>query len=183
MRIVSGDLKGRRFSPPLSFKARPTTDFAKENLFNVLSNRMDFESIRVLDLFGGTGSISYEFASRGCTDVTCVELNFNHYRFICKCVDELGLKKVIHPLKADVFKFLAKSAGASLSGYDLVFADPPFDMKEVDSLPALVHESGVLKPGGLLIFEHTDKKSFAMAPGFVEVRDYGKVNFSFFQFD
>ena len=178
MRIVSGDLKGRRFSPPASFKARPTTDFAKENLFNVLNNRIEFEDLRVLDLFGGTGSISYEFASRGSKSITCVENNINHYRFICKCVSELGLEKVIHPIKADVFKYIQKS---SLSeGYDLIFADPPYDLKEGDQLPELIMKSGLLKPGGLLIFEHSDKNSFSGAEYFLEVRDYGKVNFSMF---
>ena len=177
MRIVSGDLKGRRFSPPPSFKARPTTDFAKENLFNVLANRIEFDQLRVLDLFGGTGSISYEFASRGCEDVTCVELNFNHFKFICKCVEELGLQKVIHAVKGDAFKFLQHQAGV---GYNLIFADPPFDLKEVDSMPQIVLASGVLKSDGIFILEHTNKKSFADAPGFVEVRDYGKVNFSIF---
>jgi 16S rRNA (guanine(966)-N(2))-methyltransferase RsmD len=177
MRIVSGFLKGRRFDPPASFKARPTTDFAKENLFNVLNNRVDFESLKVLDLFGGTGSISYEFASRGCTNITCVEMNGLNFGFIKKSVEQLGLRKEIQVVKGDVFKFCAKSSET----FDLIFADPPYDLKTAPQLPDLIMGGTLLKADGLFIMEHSDKVSYAHHPCFKEVRDYGKVNFSFFE--
>lgn len=177
MRIVSGYLKGRRFSPPPSFKARPTTDFAKENLFNVLNNHIDFEDLKVLDLFGGTGSISYEFASRGASEITCVEMNANHFGFIIKCIRELQLEKVIQPVRADVFKFCTKSS----ESYDLIFADPPYDLKNADQLPDLIMAGNLLRPEGWFILEHSDKTSYAQHPAFREVRDYGKVNFTVFQ--
>ena len=176
MRIISGSLKGRRFSPPKSFKARPTTDFAKENLFNMLNNRMDYEGIDVLDLFGGTGSISYEFASRGAASVVTVEKNYNHFQYIINTSKELGLNKMQRIIKADVFKFIKKGMGQ----YDLIFADPPYDLKEAEALPALILETNLLKDGGLLIFEHGGDYNFNNQPFFEETRASGKVHFSFF---
>lgn len=176
MRIVSGYLKGRRFSPPSSFKARPTTDYAKENLFNILNNRIDFESLDVLDLFSGTGSISFEFASRGCKNITSVELNYRHFSFIKKCIEELKINQVIHPIKGDSFKFIEKSTDA----FDLIFSDAPFDLTKADNLPDLIFQSDLLKPNGLYIMEHSDKKSFDNHPNFIEKRKNGKVHFSFF---
>ena len=177
MRIVSGSLKGRRFSPPGSFKARPTTDFAKENLFNVLNNFIDFEDVKVLDLFSGTGSISFEFASRGCTDIVLVEKSFNHYKFIRKVVSELGLEDSINVIKGCAFKYVQKTTAT----FDIVFADPPYNLSGAEELPGLVMESGILKPGGLFIFEHSDKQDYSHLPYFREVRKYGKVNFSLFE--
>lgn len=176
MRIVSGFLKGRRFSPPSSFKARPTTDFAKENLFNVLNNIVDFEEIKVLDLFAGTGSISFEFASRGCVDITSVEQNMVHYRFIDKTAQELNLKKSMTIIKTDVFRFVEKTTVK----YDLIFADPPFDLDKAAQLPDIVLQRGMLKADGMFILEHSDKKSYGDHPNFKELRAYGKVHFSFF---
>ncbi len=176
MRIISGRLKGRRFSPPKSFSARPTTDIARESLFNVLNNRIDFESLRVLDLFGGTGSISYEFASRGCDDVTTVELNYKHFSFIKSMLKEFELQDEIKPIKADVFKFIQKCGFK----YDLVFADPPFDLRDFESIPDRFFENSLLNEDGVFILEHSDKKSFEKHPNFVEVKKYGKVHFSFF---
>jgi 16S rRNA (guanine(966)-N(2))-methyltransferase RsmD len=176
MRIISGKLKGRRFSPPKSFSARPTTDIARESLFNVLNNRMDFEELKVLDLFGGTGSISYEFASRGCIDITTVELNYKHYSYIKSMLKEFELNDEIKPIKADVFKYLQKC----VFKYDLVFADPPFDLKDFDSIPDRFFENSLLAEGGVFILEHSDKKSFEKHPHFAEVKKYGKVHFSFF---
>lgn len=176
MRIISGTLKGRRFTPPSGFKARPTTDFAKENLFNVLNNQICFEEIKVLDLFAGTGSISFEFASRGCTNITSIELNFKHHQFIAKTAGELNLKNVMTVIKADAFRFVEKVAGP----YDLIFADPPFDLEKASDLPQTIADRNLLGPEGIFILEHSDKKDYSQHPLFIEVRAYGKVNFSFF---
>jgi 16S rRNA (guanine(966)-N(2))-methyltransferase RsmD len=177
MRIVGGMLKGRRFSPPKNFRARPTTDTAKESLFNILSNFIDFEDIKVLDLFSGTGSISYEFASRGCKEITSVEKDFFHHKFICKCVDELKLRHVIKPVKQDVFTFLEKT---ETSSFDLIFADPPFNLPNLDMLPKIILESGLLKKEGYFIFEHGAGHDFSELAGFWQTRSYGSVRFSFF---
>jgi 16S rRNA (guanine966-N2)-methyltransferase len=177
MRIVSGSLKGRRFSPPPSFRARPTTDMAKENLFNVLNNTLDFESTVVLDLFSGTGSISYEFASRGCPSVTSVEKDFHHYSFIRKCIEELELSKSVKPLKADVFTYLSRLKGET---FDLIFADPPFELSNLEEIPDIIFARNVLKPDGLLILEHGPSHDFSHHPAFTQTRHYGKVCFTFF---
>jgi len=176
MRIISGSLKGRRFSPPKSFSARPTTDVARESLFNILNNRVDFEELSVLDLFAGTGSISYEFASRGCEDITTVELNYKHFSFIKSMIKEFGFEKEIRLIKADAFKYL-KKCGLK---YSLIFADPPFDLKEFETIPDKFFEQDLLKADGVFILEHSDKLSFNEHPKFQEVKKYGKVHFSFF---
>lgn len=176
MRIISGTLKGRRFSPPKSFSARPTTDIARESLFNVLNNRVNIDELTVLDLFGGTGSISYEFASRGSKDVTCVELNYKHFSFIKSTINELDLGDSIKVIKADAFRYMQKCDFK----YDLIFADPPFDLKEFEGIPDKFFHQDLLKENGLFILEHSDKKSFEDHPHFSEVKKYGKVNFSFF---
>ena len=177
MRIVSGSLKGRRFSPPGSFKARPTTDFAKENIFNVLNNLIDFEDVDVLDLFSGTGSISFEFASRGCTRIVAVEKSYNHFKFIRKITSELDLDDRVNVIRGCAFKYIEKTS----IKFDIVFADPPYDLNEAKELPGKVMSSGILNKGGLFIFEHSDKKDYSALPGFREVRKYGKVNFSIFE--
>lgn len=176
MRIVSGRHKGIRLSPPSNISARPTTDFAKESLFNVLNNRVDFEELRVLDLFAGTGGISFEFASRGCISVTSIEKNRVQANFIRKTCIQLKLDEV-QLLQGDVFKFL-KSTKVK---YDLIFADPPYELPELDSLPDLIFEYGLLVEEGLFVLEHPSKKSFVEHPHFVEHRHYGNVNFSFFE--
>ncbi|MFT3739631.1 MAG: RsmD family RNA methyltransferase [Breznakibacter sp.] len=176
MRIIGGEFKGRRFSPPSGLKARPTTDYAKESLFNILNNRLDFGQTKVLDLFAGTGSISLEFVSRGCNQVTCVEMLGLHYTFINKCIGELGLKSYITPIKGDVFRFISKCTDS----FDLIFSDAPYDLKNGDTLPDLIFTTSVLKSDGIYIMEHSDKKDFSRHPNFREVRKYGKVNFSFF---
>ncbi|WP_066627540.1 RsmD family RNA methyltransferase [Labilibacter marinus] len=177
MRIVSGSLKGRRFSPPKSFKARPTTDFAKENLFNILNNTIDYDDLKILDIFGGTGSISYEFASRGVPDVTCIEMNFNHYKFIKKTVSELDLEDTVKVIRGDAFKFVEKTG----EKFDLIFADPPYDLVGSEKIPDLVIKNELLNEGGLLIFEHSGKESFNSHPNFIENRANGKVIFTFFK--
>ncbi len=177
MRIISGNLKGRRFSPPKNFKARPTTDFAKENLFNVLNNIISFEGLKVLDLFGGTGSISLELASRGAGEITCVEQNYNHFRFIKKTIDEFELNNIIHVIKGDAFKYIERTK----EKYNLIFADPPYDLKEAETIPERILSNKLLDHDGMLIFEHSGIITFNNHPNFIENREYGKVNFTFFK--
>ena len=177
MRIVSGKFKGRRFSPLKNLQARPTTDIAKEGLFNILNNTIDFEEISVLDVFAGTGSISFEFASRGCRNITSLEINSLNYTFMQKVMKELGVADVIHALKYDSFKFIASTK----TTFDLIFADPPYDHKELERIPGLIFEKGLLNPDGLLILEHPKDKDFKNHPHFLENRKYGHVNFSFFK--
>ncbi|GET33445.1 methyltransferase [Prolixibacter bellariivorans] len=176
MRIIGGEFKGRHFSPGSSFKARPTTDFAKENLFNILIHRIDLDEISVLDLFGGTGSITLEFVSRGCGKVTCVEKNYRHFSFIQATVKTLGVEKAVHLIKGDVFRFLEKSAGK----YDLIFADPPYALPNLETLPELIFQHELLTPDGIFILEHGKTNSFESHPQFSELRKYGSVHFSMF---
>ncbi len=176
MRIVGGKYKGRIFRPNKKFSARPTTDIAKEGLFNILENRIDFSDKSVLDLFSGTGSIGYEFISRGCKDATLVEKSFNHYQFILGVTKELNLDNV-RIVKSDVFKFLFKFQGK----FDIVFADPPFDLPQFSLVPDAVFNGNILNENGLFILEHSKEYNFSEHPNFVEIRNYGKVNFSFFK--
>ncbi|HNW51709.1 MAG TPA: RsmD family RNA methyltransferase [Prolixibacteraceae bacterium] len=176
MRIISGKYKGRNFEPGgKSFKARPTTDFAKESLFNILANHIDFEEVKFLELFAGTGSISYEFISRGCSDVTMVELNFKHIEFIKSVLKEIDEAAKVY--RADVFKFLK---GHRIK-YDVIFADPPYDLPRFGEIPGLVLQENLLKENGILIVEHSKQYDFSTIPGFYEMRNYGSVHFSFFR--
>ena len=175
MRIIGGRYKGRRINPPSNFRARPTTDFAREGLFNILNNRVDFESINVLDLFSGTGSISYEFASRGASTVHLVEKDLRHISGIRKILKELDLQNV-RPIHIDVKAYL-KTCSAK---YDVVFADPPYELSWLKELPDLVTQAGVIKDDGFFILEHPRGISFASHKLFFEHRNYGGVNFSFF---
>ncbi len=177
MRIISGYLKGRRLNPPLNLPVRPTTDMAREGLFNILNNRIDFEETRVLDLFAGTGAISVEFISRGAKYVTSVDESLKCIDFIKKTCTTLEIENLF-ALRADVFNFL----GRSQQSFDLVFADPPYDLKQFDLIPSLVLKSFV-KPGGMFILEHSKEHNFSDNPYFTEQRNYGKVNFSFFTFE
>lgn len=176
MRVISGIYKRRRFDVPKNFKARPTTDFAKENLFNVLSNRIDFEDgITALDLFAGTGSISIELVSRGCDKVISVEKDPQHYSFICKVMQEVKTDKCL-PIRGDVFKFI----DSTREKFDFIFADPPYALPNLKDIPDLIFEKGLLKEDGLFILEHGKDHNFEEHPHFVEQRQYGSVNFSFF---
>lgn len=177
MRIIGGELRGRLFNPGKNFKARPTTDFAKENLFNILNNRIDFEETAVLDLFGGTGSISFEFASRGCRSVTIVELDHVHYAFIESVIAQLKLQQVIHLLRYDVLKFIPRCS----ERYDLIFADPPYQLKRLNEIPDLILKHNLLKQDGMLILEHGKSDNFSNHPQLFEERVYGSVHFSFFR--
>lgn len=176
MRIIGGRYRGRRINPPSNFKARPTTDFAREGLFNILNNRIDFESVIVLDLFSGTGSISYEFASRGAEAIHLVEKDMRHISGIKKILKELDLENV-KPIHIDVRAYL-KTCSVK---YDIVFADPPYELKWLKELPDLVTEAGILKEDGFFILEHPRDMSFANHRLFFERRNYGGVNFSFFR--
>lgn len=175
MRIVGGKYKGRVFSPGKTFKARPTTDMAKESLFNVLQNYTDFETIKALDLFSGTGSISYELASRGCTNVTAVEINLDHLRFIKEVIEKLG-EKNIRVVKSNVFVFAARIK----EQFDLIFADPPYDHPKFAEVADLIFKNELLKPGGVFILEHSGQFDYSSYPDFQELRRYGSVHFSIF---
>ena len=175
MRIVGGQYRGRVFDPGKKFKARPTTDMAKESLFNVLQNSIDFESIRALDLFAGTGSISYEFASRGCTDITAVEINIAHIQFIKEVIEKLG-EKHIRVVKSNVFVFAAHIK----EQFDLIFADPPYDHPKFADVADLIFRNNLLKPEGLFILEHSGQFDYSSHPNFKELRRYGSVHFSMF---
>lgn len=174
MRIISGTHKGRTIVTPKNLPVRPTTDFAKESLFNILANRIDFEEVRALDLFSGTGNIALELASRGCPDVTAVDNNARLCDFIRKVSKDLGLN--VKVVKTDGLGFIKRPIGT----YDLIFADPFYDFKQMDEIPNLVFESDILAEDGLFILEHSVKTNFAGHPFFDEKRTYGNVNFSFF---
>ena len=162
--------------PPKNITARPTTDFAKESLFNLLQNRMSFDDISVLDLFAGTGSISFECVSRGARDVTAVELAHQQQNFIISLSKQLGIRN-LQLIRGDVFKFL-KSCQYR---YDFIYADPPYALPELPLIPNYVFEKDILKEGGWFVLEHSDKDDFTAHSRFVEHRQYGSVNFSFFQ--
>ncbi len=174
MRIISGTHKGRTIKVPKDLPVRPTTDFAKEGLFNILANKIDFENSSVLDLFSGTGHISLEFASRGSTKITAVDQNIKCVSFLNSISKELNFP--IHTIKADVFDLLSKSKTA----YDMIFADPPYDLPNISAINELVFTNGLLNPGGLLIIEHGPKTNLETCRGFTQHRKYGNVNFSFF---
>lgn len=176
MRIITGKYKGRRFDVPRSFKARPTTDFAKENLFNVLRAYVDFEEISVLDLFGGTGSISLEFLSRGCQPVVCVEKDRQHASFLQQLFRSLNDNN-LHLVQGDALRYVERGVGS----FDLVFADPPYQLRELGELPTRVLNSTCLKDGGIFVLEHGKDYDFKDMPQFFEHRAYGSVNFSFFR--
>lgn len=177
MRIISGTHKGKLIFPDKNFRARPTTDFAKENLFNVITNYIDIEDTNVLDLFSGTGSISYEFASRGASKIVSIEVNYNHSAFIKKTAAELGFKNIT------VFKTNTFVACKKLEGtiFNIIFADPPYDLKEIMNIPAAIFDNHLLAPDGIAIIEHPASVDFSQETHFYEHRQYGSVNFSIFK--
>lgn len=176
MRIISGKYGRRRFDVPTNITARPTTDFARENIFNVIENIIDLEGIRALDLFAGTGAITFELLSRGAASVTSVEKALTQFNFIRK-VGSLLNDPNLHAVKGDVRRFLAS---APAKGYDLVFADPPYDMPDFDKVAATVLESDIIAEDGWFILEHNKTKDYSSHPWFAERRVYGSVNFSLF---
>lgn len=176
MRAITGKYKGRRFDLPRHFNGRPTTDFAKENLFNVLRGYVDFEGLHVLDLFSGTGSISLEFLSRGATRVVSVENDVHHFAFQRSLKQKLNDEAWL-PLHSEALRYIVRTT----ERFDLVFADPPYALEELPSLPKLVLEGGLLRSGGFFVLEHGKEHSFTDASMFVEHRAYGSVNFSIFR--
>lgn len=177
MRIIGGKLKGKTVNLPASYKARPTTDFAKEGLFNVLDNEYEFEDLKVLDLFGGTGSISFEFASRGASRVYCIEMSRENASFIKAEAARLGLDGCISVVRANVFDFLPLCR----ERFDIVFADPPYAAQGLDDFPDKVLGCGILHPGCYFIMEHGREHSYREHPCFVKEKVYGRVHFSFFE--
>ncbi|HCN54499.1 MAG: RsmD family RNA methyltransferase [Prevotella sp.] len=175
MRIITGIYKGRHFDIPRTFKARPTTDFAKENIFNVLMGYLDFQDATALDLFAGTGSISLELLSRGCSSVVSVEADRDHAHFIRQCMQKIGTQQHIL-IRGDAFRFM-KSCHQQ---FDFIFADPPYALPELPTIPSLVFQHDLLKPDGIFVFEHGKKNDFSSDPHFLEHRSYGSVNFSIF---
>ncbi|MDR1652360.1 MAG: RsmD family RNA methyltransferase [Prevotellaceae bacterium] len=176
MRIISGIYKGRRLNVPGAIVARPTTDFAKEGLFNYLNNIIDFEEVALLDLFAGTGSISYEFLSRGCTQAVAVELHKIQYDFIVQTKKTLNINNLL-VFRADVFKFL-KTCKMT---FDVIFADPPYSLNDLEKIPDSVLNANLLTPNGVFILEHSANYRFENHPLFDCHRKYGNVNFSFFR--
>ena len=176
MRIISGQYKGRAINPPKNLRARPTTDFAKENLFNVLGNIIDFEECDVLDLFSGTGSISYEFASRGVKSITSVEINGVHHNFIKQTAKQLGITN-LYALKANAFLYLKSCT----KKFDIIFSDAPYDLENSEEVIELTLKHDLLNEDGFLVFEHSKGKDFSTHPNFWQQRSYGSVQFSFFK--
>jgi 16S rRNA (guanine(966)-N(2))-methyltransferase RsmD len=176
MRIISGTLGGRRIQPPAKMpNTRPTTDIAKEGLFNILQNNVDFENIKTLDLFGGTGSISYELASRGANDLTVIEKDISMYEFIKKTSMQLKIEN-FKVIKMDVFKFLEQCNET----FDLIFAGPPYALQNIDELPALIAQKKLLNKEGWFVLEHTARNDYNNYPMFVKQRNYGTTVFSIF---
>ncbi len=176
MRIVGGEFSGRRFSPPSGIPARPTTDVAKEGLFNTLENMLDLDGIKTCDIFGGTGSISYELASRGAADLTLIERDQESINFIKKTAKALGIDDRMHIIKGDVFRFMKQSR----DHYDFIFAGPPYALQNIDDLPLLVFEKAMLSPGGVFVLEHTPRNDYQQHPHFHRMKNYGTTVFSFF---
>ena len=176
MMVISGIYRHRRFDVPRTFKARPTTDFAKESLFNVLANRIDLEDASALDLFSGTGSISIELVSRGCSHVVSVENDPDHYRFICKVMETVKTDRCL-PVKGDVFKYIA---GCNTK-FDFIFADPPYQLENLADIPDLVFDAGILADDGIFVLEHGKTNNFSNHPHFTDMKVYGSVHFSFFK--
>jgi len=177
MRVIGGSLGGRRISPPAKMPhTRPTTDIAKEGLFNILENNLELPELRTLDLFGGTGSISYELASRGVKDLTVVEKDPTMFAFIQRTAKDLGLEDFYKVVRMDVFKFIAQCPET----FDLIFAGPPYALDTIDDLPKLVVSRGLLNPDGWFILEHTPRNNYEGYPLYVTQRSYGTTIFSIF---
>ncbi|MBE0649828.1 MAG: 16S rRNA (guanine(966)-N(2))-methyltransferase RsmD [Bacteroidales bacterium] len=176
MRIIAGSHRGRVIRPPNNLPVRPTTDMAKESLFNILRNLVDFEGVSAMDLFSGTGSIAFELISRGCEQVVAVDQNRSCADWIRKAAGQFGMNN-LSVQQSDSFKFIARS----FKSFDVIFADPPYDMENIEDLPDAVFNSSVLKPEGLLVIEHSRRIDFTAHPHFFDHRKYGKVNFTFFK--
>jgi 16S rRNA (guanine966-N2)-methyltransferase len=176
LRIISGKYRGKQLFPGKKFTARPTTDFAKESLFNIIANSFEFESLRVLDLFAGTGSISFEFASRGCLSVDAVELHHAHFAFIHRTARDLDFDQM-KVFRMDAFTWLRKTS----QKYDIIFADPPYDMVGIEKIPEIIFNRELLSENGWFILEHSQHNDFSEYKNFSQTRKYGSVNFSIFE--
>lgn len=174
MRIISGKYKGCKILPPANMKLHPTTDFAKKGLFDILNFRVVFEGLKVLDLFSGTGFVSYEFASRGADVIVSVELNPVHAAFIKKIAKEFNMNLTV--VKGDAFRYIDKAK----QQFDIIFSDPPYDLQGIDKLPSLIFNNKILNNDGLLIIEHSKHINFRQYSEFLHQRSFGKVQFSFF---
>jgi len=177
MRIIGGKLKGIRLQPPANLPVRPTTDMAKEALFNILNNKYDFETCAVLDLFCGTGNLTFEFASRGAESILAVDMDYGCVNWVKNTAKQYQFDQ-IDVRKGDVFKLLKQMTGS----YDLIFADPPYNMPNIPQIPVMVEAQQLLKPNGLLIVEHQSNMKLNRQPGYTETRKYGNSSFSFFEF-
>ncbi|NBL65215.1 16S rRNA (guanine(966)-N(2))-methyltransferase RsmD [Flavobacterium sp. NST-5] len=179
MRIISGKYKGRRISPPKNLPVRPTTDMSKEALFNILNNYFNFSGLKILDLFAGTGNISYEFASRGSENITSVDADFGCVKFIKQTADEFDFN--ISAIKSNVFQFLEKAN----SQYDIIFADPPYglEQKDFDKIVNLVFEKNLLDEEGMMVIEHSKYTPLKHMANFSFEKNYGGSYFSFFEFE
>ena len=175
MRIIGGKLKGKTINPPMNYGARPTTDFAREALFNILDNESEFDDLKILDLFGGTGAISFEFASRGVGHVYCIEMARENASFIKAEAARLGLKNVT-VVRNNVFDFLPICHEI----FDIVFADPPYALEGLETIPDKVLSLNIIHPGGYFILEHGGEHNFSDHPKFTKEKVYGRVHFSFF---
>jgi len=176
MRVISGSLGGRRINPPAKMPyTRPTTDIAKEGLFNILQNQLDFQHLKTLDLFGGTGNISYELASRGVSDLTIVEKDQQMFSFIKKTAASLQLEN-FKVIKSDVFRFIQQC----MEKFDFIFAGPPYALQNIDDLPKMIFEKGLLNENGWFILEHTPRNNYENFVHFQSSRNYGTTVFSFF---
>ncbi|MBO7200796.1 MAG: 16S rRNA (guanine(966)-N(2))-methyltransferase RsmD [Bacteroidales bacterium] len=176
MRIITGILKGRRLNPTENLPVRPTTDMAREGLFNILNNILDYEELSVLDLFSGTGAVSFEFISRGVKEVTAIEINSKCTDFIKKSALQFGVNN-LHVVRSDVFDLIKRA----YKKFDVIFADPPYQLEDLPTLPDLIFEKQMLADGGVFILEHSKEHSFENHPCFWQHRKYGKVNFTFFK--
>ncbi len=175
MRIISGNHRGKKINAPEGLPVRPTTDMAKESLFNILNNYFFFDNIRVLDLFAGTGNISYEFAARGALSVLSVDIHQQCVQFMNRTANALQFENM-RAVKADALPFL----GHCMQQFNVIFADPPYDWEQYDKIPELVFGQQLLLPDGFLVIEHPHNHRFDTLPHFFQHRSYGKVNFSFF---
>ena len=175
MRIIAGSLKGRRLNPPASLPVRPTTDMAREGLFNILNNYVDYEECTVMDLFAGTGAMSLEFVSRGAKEVTSIEINNQCTDFIKSAAQQFGVQN-LHVVRTDVFDLLKRAD----KKFDIIFADPPYALETLPQLPDLVFEHDLLTDDGIFILEHPGEFQFEEHPHFWQHRHYGRVNFTFF---
>lgn len=175
MRIIAGSLRGRKLNPPTTLPVRPTTDMARESLFNILNNYRDYDECTILDLFAGTGAVSFEFVSRGAKEVTAIDINNQCTDFIKATSRQLGINN-LHVVRTDVFDLLKRA----YKKFDIVFADPPYALDKLASLPDIIFEQNILNEDGIFILEHPREYQFEEHPHFWQHRHYGKVNFTFF---